>query len=232
MSKKFLNWALGVLVIGLGLLMVAVSAFRVSHPDWVYGVETAEVKMEEAEPTGNQEPMVAIEEEMMGKEVNKIEAETDEVVVLDAGQVEPTKVDYYLAYPGLLPDHPLYWAKMIRDRIWGWLIRDSQQEINWLMLMADKRLGAAKALIEGNKVDLGLTTASKGEKYLERAAVELKKAEIRGENMTELKAKLLLASQKHAEVLQQLVNYLQTEDQTSLKALMAYSERIVKELSQ
>lgn len=83
---------------------------------------------------------------------------------------EQKEVDYFLAYPGVLPDHFLYPIKMIRDRIWLWLTMDPLKKAELLLLFADKRLGAGKVLVEGNKVDLGITTFSKAEKYLQRAA--------------------------------------------------------------
>jgi len=111
-----------------------------------------------------------------------------------------TKVDYYLPYPGILPDHPLYWLKMVRDRVQLWLTTDSWQRGEKLLLYADKRLGAGWALIEGNKPDLGITTITKAEKYLEQA-VNLAQKLGEGEKEVKFKAKLAKAVKKHEEVL-------------------------------
>ncbi|MDZ7586566.1 MAG: DUF5667 domain-containing protein [Patescibacteria group bacterium] len=111
-----------------------------------------------------------------------------------------TKIDYYLPYPGLLPDHPLYWLKMVRDRVQLWLTTDSLPKAEKLLLYADKRLGAGWALIEGNKQDLGITTISKAENYLEQA-VNLAQKLGGGEEEVKFKAKLEKAVKKHEEVL-------------------------------
>lgn len=111
-----------------------------------------------------------------------------------------TKVDYYLPYPGLLPDHPLYWLKMVRDRVQLWLTTDSLQRGEKLLLYADKRLGAGWALVEGNKPELGITTITKAEKYLEQA-VNLAQKLGEGEKEVKFKAKLAKAVKKHEEVL-------------------------------
>jgi len=111
-----------------------------------------------------------------------------------------TKVDYYLPYPGILPDHPLYWLKMVRDRVQLWLTTDSWQRGEKLLLYADKRLGAGWALVEGNKPDLGITTITKAEKYLEQA-VNLAQKLGEGEKEVKFKAKLAKAVKKHEEVL-------------------------------
>jgi len=111
-----------------------------------------------------------------------------------------TKVDYYLPYPGILPDHPLYWLKMVRDRVRLWLTTDSLQKAEKLLLYADKRLGAGWALVEGNKPDLGITTLTKAEKYLEQA-VNLGQKLGEGEKEVKFKEKLAKAVKKHEEVL-------------------------------
>ncbi|MBU1322816.1 DUF4430 domain-containing protein [Patescibacteria group bacterium] len=111
-----------------------------------------------------------------------------------------TKIDYYLPYPGILPDHPLYWLKMVRDRVQLWLTTDSLPKAERLLLYADKRLGAGWALVEGNKQDLGITTITKAEKYLEQA-VNLAQKLGEGEAEVKFKAKLAKAIKKHEEVL-------------------------------
>lgn len=100
--------------------------------------------------------------------------------------------DYYLPYPGILPDHPLYWLKMVRDRVGLWTTVGETAKAEKLLLYADKRLGAAWALIEGNKVPLGVSTLTKGEKYLEQAA---------SSSDASFKQKLAKAVLKHEEVI-------------------------------
>ena len=110
-----------------------------------------------------------------------------------AGKVLAQSVDYYLPYPGILPDHPLYWLKMVRDRVGLVLTTGETAKAEKLLLYADKRLGAAWALIEGNKVPLGVSTLTKAEKYLEEAWNKGKDSP--------LQPKLNKAVKKHLEVL-------------------------------
>jgi len=109
------------------------------------------------------------------------------------GKVVAQGVDYYLPYPGILPDHPLYWLKMVRDRAGLLVTTGKTAKAEKLLLYADKRLGAAWALIDGNKVPLGVSTLTKGEKYLEQA-VQLR------DSFAD-KNKLDKAVKKHLEVL-------------------------------
>ena len=115
-----------------------------------------------------------------------------------------TKVDYVLPYPGILPDHILYPAKMLRDRILDFFIREPIKKTEFLILMADKRLGAGKTLIDFGKVSLGETTLSKGEKYLERAINSASQVRQQGKNVNDLLDKLEKSTRKHIEVLEEV----------------------------
>src|SRR3990172_12527926 len=79
------------------------------------------------------------------------------------------KVEYYLPYPGVLPDSPLYKVKALRDRMVLWVTRGEKAKAEKELLYADKRINAAMFLVEGGKEALGVTTATKAEKYLESA---------------------------------------------------------------
>lgn len=116
------------------------------------------------------------------------------------------KVDYVLPYPGILPDHILYPVKMLRDRIMDFLIKEPIKKAEFFILMADKRLGAGRALIEGGKSGLGESTITKGEKYLERAANELFQAQEQGKEAGNLTEKLEKSVLKHLEVLEEVLN--------------------------
>jgi hypothetical protein len=133
--------------------------------------------------------------------------------------------DYFLAYPGLLPDHPLYSLKMVRDRIWLWLTNNPLKKAELLLLFADKRLGAAKALIEGNKVELGISTMTKGEKYLERAIAQGKMAAEKGEDTQAFLEKLSQATLKHQEVLAELVNKVPESFKGSLEKAVSDTQK-------
>jgi len=137
------------------------------------------------------------------------------------------EVKYYLPYPGILPDHPLYFLKMIRDRIWLWLTVDSLKKAEVLLLFADKRLGAGKFLIEGNKPDLGLTTLEKAEKYLERAATQLEIAKSKGKDITKLKEKLNLATFEHERVINEL-----SGGRAEFNRILEYPQKVRTRISQ
>lgn len=117
-------------------------------------------------------------------------------------EVTPTpQMEYFMAYPGVLPDNPIYKIKMIRDRVWLWLTTDSVKKVELLSLYADKRMGAGKVLIEGNKLPLGVSTLVKGEKYLEQAIWELEKVKAKGIDVSALAEKLARSALKYQEII-------------------------------
>lgn len=79
------------------------------------------------------------------------------------------KVEYALPYPGILPDHPLYFLKRIRDTVLEKLIADPIRKAEFYILQADKRLEMGIMLTDNGKGTLAESTISKAEKYMEQA---------------------------------------------------------------
>jgi hypothetical protein len=136
------------------------------------------------------------------------------------------KINYYLPYPGMLPDHPLYRIKMVRDRIWFWLTPDLVKKSELFLLAADKRLGAGKVLIEGNKPALGITTLWKSEKYLERAVETVFLAKEKDLKVGQLTENLKTASLKHEEVLIELKEKVNGEGKTAIEEIIIFLQQV------
>lgn len=107
--------------------------------------------------------------------------------------------DYYLPYPGLLPDHPFYFLKMLRDRVRLLMANSATKKFELQLLYADKRVGAADVLIQGGKAELAHETAVKAEGYLEMA---LETSKLTGDQAH--RQTLGQAVYKHAQVLEQI----------------------------
>src|SRR6266480_33070 len=58
------------------------------------------------------------------------------------------KNDYQLAYPGMLPDNPLYKIKVLRDKIMEKLIIDPQKKIDYYLLQTDKQIAMVAMLVD------------------------------------------------------------------------------------
>ncbi len=146
----------------------------------------------------------------------------------DSGQAAIVKKpEYLLPYPGILPDHPLYFLKQIRDGILDRLIVDPLRKAEFHVLQADKRLAMGKLLVEQGKGALGETTISKGEKYLERAVSGLAAFKSTGRPVQASLIDLLTRSmEKHVEVLTALVAKASGPEQAGIRG----SEEFVKKL--
>lgn len=113
------------------------------------------------------------------------------------------KPEYLLPFPGILPDHPLYFLKQVRDGILDKLIVDPLRKTEFLVLQADKRLAMGKLLVEQGKGSLAETTISKGEKYMERAISGLSSFKSTGRPVpASIIDKLARSTEKHLEVLE------------------------------
>ncbi|EKD64922.1 MAG: hypothetical protein ACD_50C00243G0002 [uncultured bacterium] len=113
-----------------------------------------------------------------------------------------TKTEYVLPYPGILPDHPLYIFKRIRDRMLDFLIVDPLRKAEFYILQADKRLGMGLVLFDKDKDDVATETIAQGENYFSQAVTVLTTLKNTGKEIPEyLIERLTNASIKHEEVL-------------------------------
>src|SRR3989344_2900878 len=128
-------------------------------------------------------------------DVEDIEEHADEATL---------KAEYYLPYPGVLPDSPLYKLKAVRDRVQLWLTFAPEEKARKELLFADKRINAAVFLVEGGKEALGVTTATKAEKYMEQAIRRTVKLAREEKDVKSMLGTLITASAKHMEILASL----------------------------
>ncbi|MDO8583296.1 MAG: DUF5667 domain-containing protein [bacterium] len=124
----------------------------------------------------------------------------------DLSPTPTSQSNYELPYPGLLPDSPLYFFRVIRDRIVSLLISDPLKKAEFDLLQADKRLNAGVYLFNSSKkndknMELAISTISKAENYFENATQKLKEAKKEGRDILEMGNRLMESSIKHQEVL-------------------------------
>lgn len=122
----------------------------------------------------------------------------------EASPTPAPSIEYFLPYPGILPDHPLYPIKALRDKILSILISDSVKRVEFSLLIADKRLNMGIFLSEKGKEELAETTVSKGEKYLNTAVDQFSLLKNKENGPDALLDKLKKSSIKHEEVIKSL----------------------------
>lgn len=128
-------------------------------------------------------------------------------------------VEYELPYPGILPDSPLYFLKAVRDNLLAFFITDPLKKADYDLLMADKRLGSSKSLLDFKKYDLAVTTLSKSGNYFDKAIQEAAEAKRQGKNTDNILDKLWSASQKHQEVIYEMVQKTKGDIRYNLELL-------------
>lgn len=115
----------------------------------------------------------------------------------------PSPVAYQLPYPGMLPDNPLYFIKVIRDAVWSFLISSPLKKADFDLLQADKRVNASYLLVtqEKGKAELAEMTFSKGENYFDAALLQTANAKKQGMDIGDIVKRLSVANLKHKETL-------------------------------
>ncbi len=131
-------------------------------------------------------------------------------------------IEYQLAFPGLLPDSPIYKLKVLRDRISFYLISSPQKRIEFYLLQADKGILATAMLIDKNEIKLAEETALKAENNMTLITYEIKSISERPSN--EVFEKLKTASLKHQEVLGMLVNRVPSGNTETLIRVINFSK--------
>lgn len=131
------------------------------------------------------------------------------VLSQDRPAVNPSPTPYYLDYnlpfPGILPDHPLYPMKEIRDKILLNFTRDPVKKYHLNLLFADKHLIMGQLLVEKGNIPLAQKTFIKGEKYLLATIVQLQKLKA-GNILPEGEVdKFKMACDKHEQVIYNLM---------------------------
>jgi len=129
-------------------------------------------------------------------------------------------IQYDLPYPGLSPDNPLYFLKAIRDNLLGLFISDPVKKADYDLLMADKRLVSSQTLINENKDDLAITTLSKSGNYFYQAIQSAQSAKKQGENADPTIDRLLIASEKHQQVILEMEQKTSGETKENLDLLL------------
>lgn len=116
----------------------------------------------------------------------------------------PERINYELPYPGILPDNPFYFLKVLRDGIVKMLINDPVKKARFSLLNAEKRMYAGKMLVDKGKEELALDTVVKSNNYLDDTINAIKSAKTVNPKNPDIKPflqQLKTAIKKHIEIL-------------------------------
>ncbi len=139
---------------------------------------------------------------------------------------EAVEIDYYLPYPGrVMPDSPLWPLKALRDRVWYWITTNPSRRAELKLLFADKRVAMSKILFEKGKPEIGYSTLTKAEKYLEEASNAERQNRENGIDTSEFLGRLAKASLKHAQVMEEILDLAPEDAKPQIIQTENYAKR-------
>jgi len=155
------------------------------------------------------------------------------VYLSEIGQVKAeNKVVYDLPYPGILPDHPLYFLKAFRDWFHLFFNRDYQKKAEAYLLYSDKKIAASYLLLEKGKEKMALDTLAKGEKYFLKIPFLMAQAKKQGQSFPKpLIDKIKTANEKHGEIIDDFFKKVSQGQNLYLLEIKKINEEIKKKLA-
>lgn len=130
----------------------------------------------------------------------------------------PTPIEYQLPYPGILPGHPFYFLKNMRDGILSFFISNPFKRAEFDLLQADKNFQAAVYLYEQNKEsEVVFETLQKSEDYFADAIVRIQEAKKQGTYVSDFTDKITIANLKHQEMVLGLAKSAKGDDKKRLE---------------
>lgn len=146
--------------------------------------------------------------------------------------VNPTPVDYQLPFPGILPDHPLYTLKKIRDWLLFTFNSNPVKKIELNLLFADKKIGMAQNLVEKKQFSLGLDIILESQTDLLKSAQELPDLSENNLLPVGLPDKIELSTKKHREIINELKSQIPNEyEKGKIKQALKLNDQAINLIS-
>ncbi len=145
------------------------------------------------------------------------------------GTTTLVKVQYDLAFPGILPDNPWYKLKVLRNKIQLALIGDPSKKTAFLLKEADKGISAAAILVDKHNYPLAAQTALKAEHNMTEISQSLLEFNFR--NYPDLMNQIKTASAKHQEVLKWLAARSSQKEQQVFTMVSEFSDRNLRTIA-
>lgn len=141
-------------------------------------------------------------------------------------------VQYNLPYPGILPDHPLYFLKSLRDRIVATLISDSSKKAEFYLLKSDKYLNEAIFLTDKGRDDKAEESIIKSNDATEETLKAIDKALSEQKDLKGVPHNLETSLKKHEQVLKNLKTKMNKEYSQNIDKELKRIERSTRQLNE
>lgn len=168
--------------------------------------------------------------------VQHAQAQESDSIIISSESAEvnsatsPAIINYNMAFPGMLPDHPLYKLKILRDRIIAALISDPQKKIDFYLLQTDKGILASAMLAEKKSFELAESTALKAENNYTLLTQQLGRLNKKPD--TSFFTKLETAAAKHQEILRKIIKEVPKENKKTFEQVLNFSQRNLQTLKE
>lgn len=145
--------------------------------------------------------------------------------------LDSSKVIYQLPYPGLLPDHPLYFFKHWRDNMMIAGTRDNLKKAQLYHLLSDKDMSMALDLQNKGKEQLAIKTVMQGEEKFLKIIPLLKTSQKQGVRPAgDFMTKLQNSNLKHREVIEDLLKKTSQSNADALTNILETNAEIRQKL--
>lgn len=152
--------------------------------------------------------------------------------VMESEVIVETKAEYILPYPGILPDHPLYFLKRLRDQILERLIVDPVRKIEFYMLQADKSVNTGLFLAAKESEALASESLTRGQAYLDQAVRAAAALKAQGKEVPPyLVERFTNAGAKYEEVLMDLISRASQTQKAVLTSLVESFAKLQEEVA-
>lgn len=116
------------------------------------------------------------------------------------------KINYNLPYPGILPDHQLYFIKVVRDSVLEFFTRDYIKKAELNLLLADKKAVMALELSKKNKWSMAKKYILQAESYYPKIVENIDVSKKQGKSASgDFILKIKLSNEKHKEIIEDLI---------------------------
>lgn len=146
-------------------------------------------------------------------------------------EIEEEEVVYNLPYPGILPDHPLYFLKSIRDNVLIFITRDNERKSKLFLTISDKKMASALALAEKGRGNLSQKELEEGEDLFLKIPKRLSIVKEQGGSYSpELIQNLYLSNKKHRETITEVMKKNTESETNEISELLKKNTEIKNEL--
>lgn len=137
------------------------------------------------------------------------------------------KSEYILPFPGLLPDHPLYFLKNFRDLLLDKLIVDPIRKSEFYLLQSDKKLAMTISFIEKGNIPRAEEVLAKSGKHMEQSIGGLMTLKSQGKAVSgDIVDRITRALVKHEEVLTEFIQKAQGIEKENFSTALGFIKQL------